>query len=94
MYRRFSDLCEKEVINCNDGTVVGNVTDIEISLEECKITALFIQCGKGLFAKNDEIRIPWEKIEKIGIDVIIINYCPIPIKESISEKCHKKLFFK
>lgn len=82
----FSDLCEKEVVNCSDGAILGNVTDIEICVEECKVTAIFIQCKKGLFSKENDIRIPWEKIEKVGKDVIIVNYCPSPFQG----KCHEK----
>lgn len=82
----FSDLCEKEVINCNDGTLIGNVSDVEISTDECKVTALFVESKKSLFSKNETIRIPWDKIEKIGLDVIIVNIC----QTHIPEKCHDK----
>ncbi len=91
---RFSDLCEKKVVNCSDGAIIGNVSDIEISHDDCKVTALFIDCNKGLLSKSEEIRIQWDKIQKIGIDVIIVDFCPTQLKEVRHEKIHKKFFFK
>ena len=82
----FSDLCEKEVINCNDGSYLGNVTDIEISTDECKVTALYLDSRKTLFGKCEKIRVPWEKIEKIGTDVIIVNICQTTAPEKCCEK--------
>ena len=82
----FSDLSEKEVINCTDGSLVGNVADIEISTDECKVTALYLDSRKSLFGKCEKIRIPWDKIEKIGVDVIIVNICQV----TISDKCCEK----
>ena len=86
----FSDLCEKEVVNCGDGAILGSVSDIELCVEECKVTAIFIQCKKGLFSKDNTVRIPWDKIEKIGKDVIIVNYCPSPFHIKGNEDSSKK----
>ena len=95
MITLFSDLCEKQVINCSDGASLGNITDIEIATEECRVTAIIIENKKGMFSKcNNSIRIPWDKIEKIGVDVIIVNYC-IPIAPiSCCDKPSKKFGFK
>lgn len=87
----FSDLCEKDVINCSDGAILGNVSDLEICISECKVTAIIIDNHKGLFCKKEKIRIPWEKIEKIGVDVIIVNYCSLPIPDKCEIK--QKRFF-
>lgn len=71
-----SDLKIKEVINVADGRRLGTITDIEIDLESGRLTAIVVPgTGKflGLFGKNDDIIIPWEKIHKIGLDVILVE---------------------
>lgn len=93
MTYKFSDLCEKDVVNCSSGEILGKVSDIEISQDNCVVCALYIECNKGLLQKNEEIRIPWENIEKIGIDVILVNFCPPIHKEKHPDKPPKKHFF-
>ncbi len=93
MTYRFSELCEKDVVNCNDGALLGSVSDIEISHDDCTATALFVECNKEFFRKHNDIRIPWDKIEKIGKDVIIINFCPPIQKEKHPDKQPKRHFF-
>lgn len=71
-----SDLKIKEVINVADGRRLGTITDIEIDLESGRLTAIVVPgAGKflGLFGKNDDVVIPWEKIHKIGLDVILVE---------------------
>ena len=95
MITLFSSLCEKQVISCSDGAVLGSITDIEIATEECRVTALIIEEKRGLFSKmRSDIRIPWDKIEKIGVDVIIVNYCVQSIPANCCEKPPKKFGFK
>lgn len=71
-----SDLKIKEVINVVDGRRLGTITDIEIDLDSGRLTAIVVPgAGKflGMFGKNDDIVIPWEKIHKIGLDVILVE---------------------
>lgn len=71
-----SDLKLKEVINVMDGKRLGTITDIEIDVESGKLTAIVVPgTGKflGLFGRNEDIVIPWEKINKIGFDVILVE---------------------
>lgn len=71
-----SDLKVKEVINVLDGRRLGNITDIEIDVETGRLTAIVVPGpGKflGLFGRNDDVIIPWEKINKIGFDVILVE---------------------
>lgn len=71
-----SDLKQKEVINILDGRRLGNIIDIEIDVERGKLTAIMVPGqGKflGLFGRNEEIIIPWEKVSKIGADVILVE---------------------
>lgn len=71
-----SDLKMKEVINIIDGKRLGAITDIEIDVESGKLTAIVVPGnGKflGLFGRNEDVVIPWEKINKIGFDVILVE---------------------
>ncbi|MGI6093622.1 MAG: YlmC/YmxH family sporulation protein [Veillonellaceae bacterium] len=75
-----SDLKLKEVINVMDGKRLGTITDIEIDIESGKLTAIVVPgTGKflGLFGRNEDIVIPWEKISKIGFDVILVEAAAI-----------------
>ncbi|CVK17724.1 MULTISPECIES: YlmC/YmxH family sporulation protein [Sporomusa] len=71
-----SDLKLKEVINVIDGKRLGNITDIEIDVETGRLTAIVVPgVGKflGLFGRNEDVVIPWDKINKIGMDVILVE---------------------
>ena len=73
---KISDLRTREIINVVDGTRLGVIKDINIDLEKGKITSLIIPGDNkffGFFARNDDIIIPWEKIKKIGLDVILVE---------------------
>ena len=89
----FSQLCDKDVINCNDGAKLGNVTDIEIRTDDCRITAMIVKQCTSILKKAEDIKIPWDKIEKIGTDVIIVNFKTIFRAECCISKEPRKRFF-
>ncbi|MCX7922360.1 MAG: YlmC/YmxH family sporulation protein [Clostridia bacterium] len=73
---RSSDLKQKEVINISDGRRLGFVGDVEINLEEGRIAAIIIPgMGRlfGIIGKDNELIIPWERIRKIGEDIILVD---------------------
>ena len=74
---RFStcDLREKEVINLCDGTRMGCPCDFEFNVYEGVITALIVPRHSGFFGLNrtNDIVIPWDKIECIGTDAILVR---------------------
>ena len=73
---------EKEVINACDGRRLGYVTDIEFDVCDGRITAIVVPTKNGFFGYGcEEIVIPWEKIQKIGEDIILVDAegcCPPP----------------
>lgn len=76
MQTKISDFRQKEVIDIKNGARLGFVSDVEIDPGSGSITAIILPgSGKlfGLFGKDDSIIIPWEKIEKIGGDIILVN---------------------
>ena len=73
-----SDLQNKDIINILDGKKVGNIIDAKFNLQTGLIEKLVLSPSKSLFSlKNSTIEIPFNKIKKIGADVILIEY---PIK--------------
>lgn len=76
MMMRISDLRNKDVISNTDGKRLGFVSDIEINTERGNIDAIVIP-GESkfffLFGHSEELVIPWTRIKKIGIDVILVD---------------------
>jgi len=73
---RTSDLKKKEVINLHDGRRLGFVSDVEINMEDGRLEAIIIPGPGRLFkmmGKDDEIVIPWERISKIGDDIVLVE---------------------
>ena len=71
-----SDFRAKEVINVRDGRRLGNIIDMEFNLSEGRITAIVVPGASrflGLLKEEDDVIIPWEKIKKIGDDVILVD---------------------
>ena len=76
MIYRGEELKDKQIVCVKSGTIIGNVSDLEFDSESGKITALIIY-GKaqffGLFGKENDIIIPWEKIEVIGKETVLVD---------------------
>jgi YlmC/YmxH family sporulation protein len=74
---KISDLRMREVINVVDGRRLGPIKDIDINVEEGRILAVILpghqQRFMGFFGREEEIVVPWEKIVKIGVDVILVD---------------------
>lgn len=65
-----------EVIDIKSGTRLGFIKDFKIDTSEYRIISLVMpnQIQKlSWFNKSDNIEIPWEKVVKIGVDVILID---------------------
>ncbi len=80
---------DKEVINSCDGRRLGYVSDIEFDVCDGRITAIIVPEKSGFcgFGSSDYV-IPWEKIQKIGEDVILVDAegcCPPP-----KPKCNRR----
>ncbi len=69
------ELREKEVINMCDGAKLGCPTDFEFSVCDGKITAIIVAGQGGFlgFGQSEDLIIPWNKIECIGEDTILVK---------------------
>jgi len=73
---KVSDLRMREVINVLDGKKLGNIIDIDLDLERGKVLAFMLPGqvkGWSFFSKKEELIIPWDKIVRIGRDVILVE---------------------
>ena len=71
----FNALKDKEVVNVCDGRRLGFVCDAEIDCTLGRICSLVIPGPTKLlgFVKGNTVRIPWELVERIGDDIILVN---------------------
>ncbi len=73
---KISDLRMREVINVVDGRRLGEIKDIELDLEMGKIKSIILPGTGGflrIFGRNEDIVVPWERIRKLGVDVILVE---------------------
>ena len=81
---RLTDLRHKEVISSCDGARIGFVDDVIVDTKLACIVS-FVVFGRsgffGIFGRCEDYIIPWDKIELIGTDTIIISCkTPNPVK--------------
>ena len=71
-----SDLRIRDVVNITDGRRLGVMSDIEVDLETGRVTAIIVPGTSrmfGLLGRDSDYVIPWDRIRKIGPDVILVE---------------------
>ena len=94
MQCRIRDLRCKEVINICDGCRIGYVEDVDIRIPEGQVAAVVVYgpCRFfGLFGRGEEYYIPWECIQRIGDDIILIDK-PVQRREVPPERNRRRKF--
>lgn len=74
---RLVEMREKQVVCIKDGTILGYVGDVEVDTCSGKLVTIVIFGRKrcfGLFGRDSDCRVPWESIEVIGEDSILVNF--------------------
>ncbi len=75
---RIAELRDRQVICVKNGALLGMVGDIELDIETGKLSSIVIfgrPKGFGLFGRDDDLVIPWEEIEIIGNETILVKSC-------------------
>lgn len=79
---RYSELAAKKVVNMKDGSILGNVMDLEFDVRQFQILAIFVghhpSCIKRVmpwFFHQELIKIRMDDIINIGEDVILVKVC-------------------
>ena len=76
MHCRIADLRNREVINICDGCRLGYICDVAINTATGCVLAIVVPEPfrfLGIFGRGDDIVIPWDKIKRIGDDLIIVD---------------------
>ena len=72
---KLSDLQEKDIVNINDGRKIGRIVDAEVDMVG-KINYLVVDEKRGLrtfLSSHGDINITFDKIKRIGTDVILVD---------------------
>ena len=79
---RIAELRNKQVVCVKNGKVLGYISDIELDTQSGSLISIIIY-GRprflGLFGKTEDIVIPWNDIEVIGPETVLVKsdspYC-------------------
>ena len=85
----FCELRAKEVVNICDGKRMGNIIDLVFDSSCARITGLVVPGERSLFSfikGNTDIFIPYNRIRKIGRDIILVELTPINTLASDAKK--------
>ena len=86
-------LMERQVVNIADGKCLGNLKDIELNLWTGSIEALLLPALNGFWHRLQnagELVIGWEKVVRIGVDVILIDAPELSQYDTVFQKGKRK----
>ena len=74
----FCELRTKQVINVIDGKVLGRICDIVFSRGSAKVLGFVVPGNSGFhfFRRKGDVFVPFERICKIGVDVVLVELKP------------------
>lgn len=79
------EIRRKAVVNTTDGACFGYADDLVADTETKQVLALLIK-GRlklfGILGREEDVLIPWEKIETIGKDTILVRVAETAEKAS------------
>ena len=78
----FRELCAKEVVQLSNGACLGRADDLELDPQTAQVRSLLLF---GLLGRDETLTIPWEEIDKIGLDAVLVRTeLPLPEQKSAS----------
>jgi len=80
---RISDLRLLDVVNVKDGRRLGAIKDLDLDLERGVVKGIIVpgpSTSRGFFGsgKSDDYIVPWDRVKKIGVDVILVDANDLP----------------
>lgn len=70
------ELCEKEVVQLEQGVCLGRADDLTFDPATARLQSLIL-LGRprlfGLLGRDDNLTIPWQEIETIGTDAVLVH---------------------
>lgn len=75
---RISELRMLDIVNIKDGRRIGPIKDLDLDLERGVVKGIVVPGASrswGFFGGNrtEDITIPWDRVKKIGVDVILVD---------------------
>ena len=71
---KISELQRKDIVNVNDGKVIGRIIDAIINEEDGSFEGFVIEKSKYIrFSTEGDITIKFSQIKKLGSDVILVE---------------------
>jgi len=77
MMARMSEFQVKEIVDVENGKLLGRIGDLDVNMVTGEIEHIVILgSGKmlGLFGKESDVIIPWKNIVRVGDDVILVRF--------------------
>ena len=74
---RLSELQAKDIVSTKDGKRIGRIIDVELTKEDGKILYFVVEPKhliRSLVGSAKETSISIDQIDKIGEDVILVNF--------------------
>jgi len=69
----YNELRQKEIVNVLCGKRMGKLSDLIFSTNSKKVLGIVVPSQHKLFRQREDIFIPWDNINKIGDDVILVS---------------------
>ena len=70
------ELCEKEVVQLEQGVCLGRADDLAFKPATTRLRRLIL-LGRprlfGLLGREENLTIPWQEIETIGTDAVLVH---------------------
>lgn len=92
---RSGELQRKEILNLADGSRLGFADHLLVDLEKATVEGLVV-CGRlrlwGLLGREEDITIPWEDIQVIGEDAILVKLKALP--PPAEKRAKRRLFWR
>lgn len=84
-----ADLIGLGVVSLCDGRYLGRVSELEIDTSCGRVTAIITDGDSFncMVFKKNRVRIPWDRITKIGKDTILVEYKVSCSDEIRADKC-------
>ena len=87
MHSCTNDLRNKEVVNVCTGARLGYIIDVNFDVSNGRICSIVVPgecCGMLGMSRKDDVIIPWDNIEKIGDDLILVRL------DSVGDCCQSR----
>ena len=81
---KISDLRLLDVVNVKDGRRLGPIKDLDLDLERGSVKGIVLPGPSrswGFFgggSKTEDFMVPWDRVKKIGVDVILVDVNDLP----------------